>query len=1792
MPLNKLENFVKNTEGRILYVNPNDIDATDAIENQGNSLSKPFKTIQRALLESARFSYVRGGNNDIVEKTTILLFPGEHVLDNRPGFAIKNVNGTATAVSTSGAQTSAQETLTLNLSSNFDLTQRDNILYRFNSIYGGVIVPRGTSIVGLDLRKTKIRAKYVPNPTDPAVKSSALFRITGACYFWQFSMFDGDDSGLVYTDPVDFSANNQSKPTFSHHKLTCFEYADGVTIPSGYDLTDLDMYYSKLSNAFNAASGRDIDQKYPTESLGFAKQRPEYEIVGAFASDPLNISELYSGDGFTPGTIVTVSTAVPHNLTSGTPIKIDSVDPVDYNISTKVQSVLNETTFTYLLPFVRVNLPATPIISGSTVTIETDTVSGASPYVFNVSLRSVWGMQGMHADGSKAAGFRSMVVAQFTAISLQKDDRAFARYNSTSRLYESLTITPVKGAELSSGSSSTNPATVYHLDSDSIYRPGWETSHIKMSNDSFVQIVSVFAIGFNKHFDSLSGGDGSITNSNSNFGQISLSAEGFKKEAFAKDNHGYITSVIRPRAIANPEFNVDWTSLDVALTKNVGLSSHLYLYGYTDVDTKPPIVLQGYRVGAKTNDQLYLDVGLGVIRNATICMMDNTVAVGATVAFGQTTNRKIYRVISEINNSVLTIGTPQNQHKLQTGESIRMFSDNGDLPQNIVENTLYYAIKVDDEKIKIASSKTNADNGTALTIYGGKQLRIESRVNDKNSGDLGSPVQFDPIQKNWFVHASSSNTIFSEINTQGVAGLTERTDITYIKRIDDDRSLDEKLYKVRLVIPKESVNAKDPTDGYVIQESSNTGARRNTDFSLTTIGQDDYGYNRNPRFITTCTVASNTITVVCDLPHNLNAGDIVNIKNVASTANPQATLNLGFNGTFEVTALVDDMQFQYTTTDVLGVVHGVGTFNTNINSRTTALPRFERNDLKSNLYIYRSEVIKPYIQDIQDGIYHVYILNASNAVETEFTDLKYNQNITDLYPQNDKDNIDDNPQSTQSYAKRSPLGEVVTNDISKSITRESIDKTLKDLGVGLKIVGVTTFFTTATAGVATITLDRNHGYGGITTYSTLIPGSGYTQSGTYHNVKLYNTTTLNWDGALARVTVASGVVTAATITNGGSQYTNGETLDFDSTALGGGTGARITIATAGISTNIGDVLHVTGIGTTSDGYVRISSVPAKNQLTFAITSSYPKIISGQYAINVGPAVNVSSNVYDSASGITTFTCAFSHGLVAGEKFRLVGSTNNVIGDYNVRERVGVNTFTAITNASVSPTFLYHTALVAGDTTSDSSFENLGTRGLSFYSGEDLVLQAGITTESILRVKAKSSGIGTVTRFPMGSYIQSGNEIMRITSSSLTGSGLDEISVIRGALGTPRENHSTGQFLRKIHPIAVETRRPSIIRASGHTFEYLGYGPGNYSTGLPQVQVKTLSEREDFLVQAQERSCGNVAYTGMNGNGDFFVGNTKYASSSGTQKTFDIPIPTTAGQDSSRLSVVFDEIVAKERIIVEGGSSGTVLSQFDGPVSFNKELKFNSNTTTNGVHKVTGLSLYTNATEATGVLATDTASVIFSGGVAIKKKLFVATAVSVGGTFNVTSTSTFDAQLNAKSSVRVEGSLGISETGGNANRLNISSSSGGAIISQIDNSAIIFQTDSGNERLRCRNTAAGAGVLVTGPLDVTGDITAFYASDKRLKDNITPIPNSLEKVNALSGNTYTWNEKSEKEGLDIGVIAQEVQEVLPEAVRERDNGYLAVDYHKITPLLIESIKELTHKVETLENIARERGLLSD
>ena len=110
-----------------------------------------------------------------------------------------------------------------------------------------------------------------------------------------------------------------------------------------------------------------------------------------------------------------------------------------------------------------------------------------------------------------------------------------------------------------------------------------------------------------------------------------------------------------------------------------------------------------------------------------------------------------------------------------------------------------------------------------------------------------------------------------------------------------------------------------------------------------------------------------------------------------------------------------------------------------------------------------------------------------------------------------------------------------------------------------------------------------------------------------------------------------------------------------------------------------------------------------------------------------------------------------------------------------------------------------------------------------------------------------------------------------------------------------------------------------------------------------------------------------------------------------------------------------------------------------------------------------------------------------------------------------------------------------------------------------------------------------GVGISGALNVGGDITAFSSSDATLKENITPISNAIDKVRSISGNTFTWNEKSTYNGEEgTGIIAQEIEALgLPGVTETRQDGTKAVRYDRLVPLLIEAIKELDTKVKSLE-----------
>jgi len=106
----------------------------------------------------------------------------------------------------------------------------------------------------------------------------------------------------------------------------------------------------------------------------------------------------------------------------------------------------------------------------------------------------------------------------------------------------------------------------------------------------------------------------------------------------------------------------------------------------------------------------------------------------------------------------------------------------------------------------------------------------------------------------------------------------------------------------------------------------------------------------------------------------------------------------------------------------------------------------------------------------------------------------------------------------------------------------------------------------------------------------------------------------------------------------------------------------------------------------------------------------------------------------------------------------------------------------------------------------------------------------------------------------------------------------------------------------------------------------------------------------------------------------------------------------------------------------------------------------------------------------------------------------------------------------------------------------------------------------------------------GRLDASNDIVAFNSSDIRFKTNIKPIENALEKVESINGVEFDWIPDPINhgyEGHDIGVIAQEVEKVVPELVRTRSTGYKAVKYDKLVAVLIEAIKELKKEIDNLK-----------
>ena len=1633
MGLSRLENFLKNVRGNILYVSPNDLDATDSVENKGNSLTRPFKTIQRALIEAARFSYQSGLNNDRFAQTTILLYPGDHVIDNRPGYIPDGSGNFRTRFGSTTSDFSAWD-----LTTNYELTNVNNALYKMNSVHGGVIIPRGTSLVGLDLRKTKIRPKYVPNPLNDGIESSAIFRVTGASYFWQFSLFDGDPNGVVYLDYTE----NSYTPDFSHHKLTAFEYADGVNkvrINDTYQTygsntrTDLDMYYEKVGLVYGVTSGRQIEPDYPSTGLDIQPKIDEFRITGP-KSGSVGISSIKAGDGATGSNVITVTTSSAlSGVDVDTAIVIDGITAVGYDGQHVVTDKVSDTVFKYSVQ----NTPsdALPSVSGSSVALTIDTVTSASPYIFNISLRSVYGMNGLLADGNKASGFASMMVAQFTGIGLQKDNNAFVKYNATTGAYDDGTV---------SGNESLN------TDSRAVYKPTYSGSHIKAINGATIQAASVFAIGYAEHFLSGTGSEMSITNSNSNFGAKALVAEGFKKNAFSQDDIGYITHIVPPKEFSTLDKTVEFQTLDIATTVGVGTTSErLYLKDQTNPSVKPENVLDGYRIGAGSSDRLnvLLPISAGITSEfSSRIVMPNSQSSGEK-------SFDVNRSAAGINSITSNQLELTEAHTFENGETIRIIGENGSLPDGLDSNQVYFAITTGISTnigLKIAKTLSDAENTSALTINNlGGRLKVVSRVSDKSSGDIGHPIQYDNTVKNqWFINvgidthnvgtaaSDRKDRIYTYFVNQGTAGLGNASPRAYIRRKSDERQATDTTYRLRYVIPAATgvAVARPPKTGYILQES-NTSIGSTTAEIQTYFGSENFtnvAQQRNFSFIAQANYTTGIATFVTEQPHKLSVGSLVETINAKSSTNSTGLGNSGFNGTFRVSGITSARGF------TVGLSTDPGTFTVvDTLTRDTTLPHFKRKDYKNTYYIQDTEEIQEYVSGTQDGIYYLTVLNSSvSPTVSPFTEEKFTQPIKYLYPQINRDNPVADPVSAKSHALSRTIGETAINDVRHSLTKETLDKFLLDQNIG---IGITNIITTpgirTDAGATTthipkdhfqyplskshtIFTDVDHGLNGIQKVSIANSGAGYgTGGGTdevYYNAQLLNSADLGVPiaagyavgvgsttgvSATAKVTVDkhNGGITNITIMNSGSAFGIGNTMYIAGiTTYNSVAHAPAKVTVTKIDSNIGDVVRITGV--TSDSYsqyndiyrighvavgaARSFSIIGNTPITGVTTAGIGTVIAENAAITLtGKPIGISTFTYDVTTGIATVGTSTYHGLGVNSKVRVAVSTVGVRTDGDtgvvpIRERgkftgsfvivknsgdqkfeinlgIGVTTTTTLaTGYSQStlsgPMFVMPQGFASNDGTPTVEDESLTGRMVSIFDGVQTYLDTAMT-KTTTEMRPVGLGLTNQIGVKIGDYYQIDDEIVRVKNNphphSSDSDPSNPLTVYRAVLGTRAAAHVVKSVVRKVKPIPVELRRQSINRATGHTFEYLGFGPGNYSTSLPERQDRNLSEAEELIGQSLRKDGGVNYFSGTNDKGILFAGNKKLDPIAGKEEIHSTPIRTVTGEDISvkkGINIVkATEGEFSSSINVTGGDGNKSISEFKGPVVFSNKVTSSS-----------------------------------------------------------------------------------------------------------------------------------------------------------------------------------------------------------------------------------------------------------
>lgn len=560
--------------------------ATDDLSNDG--YARPFVSLNRAMIEVARRSILRGRPDDAFNaRFSVFLLPGSNVVYNEPGLTFSEFE----------AQTNI-------FVEDQPLTQKQ--IAQFNPPGGGLVVPRGTTIFGLDLRKTIIRPTFYPrwdrttfeNEPELLASSSAILKWTGNSYFTSFTFRDKTTSASVVGIGGEsfqvavlhtlrphglrtlVTALNDENEILDGDKVN-LEYPTGVsrfyngvpTLPQGeYYADPIDAYTLRL-------------RKVQGGQAVVRNELPEAPVPGASP-------ELYLNLTFTPSTA--------HRLTAvkyATDIELDAL----YD---KVQRSFSTLTFAGTASNAEVASGENIIVASTpeTPNLETNSTENSSPYIFNVSIRSSWGMNGLDVDGTAVMGFKSALSCNFTIVSINNDPDVYEVYDDES--WKSLKVAYAEsiGVQVSEITDTdamnylirtvkTDDVRFFHRTaydipgqdgkSSGLINPLSDTRHFgtRGSNGAFIQIVSSFAIGPAINYWASSGAEIAVTNANSNFGGIALRSEGFfgigTTGGALDPDRGFTIQGIRRPSVVTPEMvrnNVQKITLNTTIASATNTS--------------------------------------------------------------------------------------------------------------------------------------------------------------------------------------------------------------------------------------------------------------------------------------------------------------------------------------------------------------------------------------------------------------------------------------------------------------------------------------------------------------------------------------------------------------------------------------------------------------------------------------------------------------------------------------------------------------------------------------------------------------------------------------------------------------------------------------------------------------------------------------------------------------------------------------------------------------------------------------------------------------------------------------------------------------------------------------------------------------------------------------------------------------------------------------------------------------------------------------------------------------------